>query len=193
MQNESRYVENTLPSFERKYDSCRAILLLMALFTVANAVLAMLEVNRYLLFGPALPYYLLLCGLIWGNRYSDAFYTDADGNKFSFDIAEADGLYIAGVAVTAAFAIIFLILWILSKKRTVPMIVAASLYGADMIFLAVWSYYVFDFSVSLRYVALHGVVLAALIVGSVLGFKMRKLKKTAEQIIECADAESNVE
>jgi hypothetical protein len=177
MKNQNSHIENTLPSYERKYRNCRALLLLLALFTVANAVLAMLEVNRYLLFGPALPYYLLLCGLIWGNRYSDAFYTDAEGNKFSFDIAEADGLFIAGLAVTAAFAIIFLILWILSKNRIVPMIVAASLYGADMIFLCVWSYFVFDFSISLRYAVLHGAVLAALIVGCVLGFKMRRRQK----------------
>ena len=181
MKNQNSHIENTLPSYERKYRNCRAILLLLALFTVANAVLAMLEVNRYLLLGPALPYYLLLCGLIWGNRYSDGFYTDAEGNKFSFDIAEADGLFIAGLAVTAVFAIIFLILWILSKNRVVPMIVAASLYGADMIFLCVWSYFVFDFSISLRYAALHGAVLAALIVGGVLGFKMRRRQKEAEQ------------
>ena len=39
----------------------------------------------------------------------------------------------------------------------------------------------FDFSISLRYAALHGAVLAALIVGCVLGFKMRRRPKEAEQ------------
>lgn len=155
MKNRNTLATNTLEAHVKRYGSARVDLLIMIVLTVANIVMMFTGSESMMLFSASIPYYLV------GSGY---WYNDKE-------------MLIFGLVVAAVCLLIYLVCWIMSKKKYQWLIVAAILFAADSAFMA-WLYISSgDFTSGIFDIVIHALVLYYLIAGIITGRKLKALKE----------------
>lgn len=171
---------NTSPAVNRspfvvaqaRYSSARMNLMLVALFTALNVVMAAFEANFFMLFTAYVPYVITLIG-----------------QQMSFLSGDALPLIIA-VVMALLIVSLFFVCWIFSKKHRGWMITALVCFSIDCAFL------LYDVVVTpevfidyLLIILFHAYVMYYLIMGVISGAKLKRLKsdggEDGESCCEC--------
>ncbi len=173
MKNRNTPATNTLEAHIKRYASARYDLLIMIVLTVVNIVMMFTGSESMMLFSASIPYYLV------GSGY---WYNDKE-------------MLIFGLVVAAVCLIIYLICWIMSKKKYQWLIVATILFILDSAYMA-WIYIASgELESGIFDMVIHALVLYYLIAGIITGKKLKSLKEEnalGEGIAE-ADSISNLQ
>jgi len=121
-----RNQQNTNPGTPRaqltaKYSSARANLLLVIIFTAINMAMALTGSDSYFLFSAFIPYFLTLIGAALSGKMPEYFYEGEGAYEIISDGALMWGL----AAVSAIIVAVYLLLWLLSKKPRMGILIAA--------------------------------------------------------------------
>lgn len=121
---EKSVVDKNSPEYlQEKIGAGRHSLLLIMVFTVVNLVMVLLDSGTYFLFSASVPYYLTLYCKGMDNYFVDGAWSE-------------NGPYtMLALAVSAVILLLFLLCWLLSKKRTGWLIPAAVLFVVDTLAL----------------------------------------------------------
>ena len=111
-----------------KIASGRHSLLLIMVFTVVNLVMVVLDSGTYFLFSASVPYYLTAMSKGIDNGFVDGPWT------------ENGPVTIAALIVSAVILLLFLLCWLLSKKRTGWLVCALVLFVLDSLVLLWWTF-----------------------------------------------------
>lgn len=125
MARKSPVDKNSAEYLMSKIASGRHSLLLIMVFTVVNLVMVVLDSGTYFLFSASVPYYLTAFSKGIDNGFADGPWT------------ENGPVTIAALIVSAVILLLFLLCWLLSKKRTGWLVCALVLFGLDTVAL-VW-------------------------------------------------------
>lgn len=98
---------------ENKYSSARANLLIVVAFTLINIVLAFTDSSSYFLFSLFIPYMLVLLGAMLTGKLPGA-YTAAEPEIIEF---LPNAVFIIMAIVAAAFLAVFVVSWVVTKKK----------------------------------------------------------------------------
>lgn len=98
---------------ENKYSSARANLLIVVAFTLINIVLAFTDSSSYFLFSLFIPYMLVLLGAMLTGNLPSA-YTAAELEIIEF---LPNAVFIIMAIVAAAFLAVFVVSWVVTKKK----------------------------------------------------------------------------
>lgn len=98
---------------ENKYRSARANLLIVVAFTLINIVLAFTDSSSYFLFSLFIPYMLVLLGAMLTGNLPGA-YTAAELEIIEF---LPNAVFIIMAIVAAAFLAVFVVSWVVTKKK----------------------------------------------------------------------------
>ena len=116
--------KNSAEYLYKQIENGRHSLLLILGFTVVNLLMVVLDSNTYFLFSASVPYYLTLYFKGIDNYFVDGPWTE-------------NGYYtIIALIVSAVILALFLVCWLLSKKRTGWLIPALVLFALDTLALA---------------------------------------------------------
>lgn len=147
---------------QRKYNSSRAELLVVLIFTVVN-LFAVAFADRYFLFAATIPMLLPL--------FSAGITADPElMTEMGLMAEDATVLLIVGLVVGLILTLPYLFCWIFSKKRVGWMVAALVFFGIDCLFLLV----TFDRS-RIPDILIHAWVMFYLITGVINGFKLKKM------------------
>ena len=116
--------KGTREYWENKMRGGRYSLMLVLIFTVVNVAFLLLDFNSYFLFSASLPYYLTAFGKGIDNAFTNG----------SWDVTGTYTLTALGISVVILG--IFLLCWLLSKKRYGWLVAALVLFLLDTLFLA---------------------------------------------------------
>ena len=142
---------------KQRYDSARANLLIMAVFTIVNVVLLLVGSDTFFLFSATIPYFAVAEGMLFQ----------------AFDADPMSSFLFFGIAALCVLA--YLLFWFFSGKRPGFLIAATVLFALDTVYmlgLYLWADLLAD---SIIDVVFHALVLGYLILGIVNGFKLKKL------------------
>ena len=96
----------TQTSLQRAISSGRTSLLMILILTVVNLLFTILDLDQYFLFSASVPYYLTMLGKGMDNGFLDG----------AWDI---NGTYtITGLVISAVILAVYLLCWLMSKKKT---------------------------------------------------------------------------
>ncbi len=110
--------KNSREYLEQKVASSRHSLLLVVIFTVVNLVLLLLDTGRYFLFSASVPYELTFVGAVLNYQETGAIM----------------GLYTYVALVMSAIILgLYLLCWVMAKKRAVWYIVSVVLFALDTV------------------------------------------------------------
>lgn len=148
---------------QRKYNNCRANLLLVVLFTVIN-LFSVTFGDTYFLFSATLP---MLFPATMAELAADTEYMASMG------LLPEDGtiLIIVGMVIGLIITVPYLLCWIFSKKRPGWMVAALVLFSIDCLLL-ITMYNLGDVIIDLL---IHAWVMFYLITGVMHGFKLKKM------------------
>lgn len=119
-------------SLTRKVASARHSLLLILIFTVANMAMVMLDTGSNFLFSISVPYYLVMLGKGLDNGFIDG----------AWDVT---GTYtITGLVIAVAVLAVYLLCWLLSKKRNGWLTAALVLFLVDTAALALFTFALYE-------------------------------------------------
>ncbi len=157
---------------EKRYNSARANLLLVTLFSAINIILLVTNSDKYFLFSAYIPYCIADFAMYYCGLYPAEYYGEF--------LADAQFLDMSAFAVMMGIAGIILLLyflsWIFSKKNRVGWIIFSLIFF--VIDTAVM-YLIFGFQMSnIVDTVFHFWVIVSLTMGIVSGFKLKKLKTT---------------
>ena len=147
---------------QRKYNNCRANLLLVVLFTVVN-LFTLTFGNSYFLFSATLP---ALFPAVMSELAADTEYLASMGILPE----EASVLVIVGLVIGLILTVPYLLCWIFSKKRVGWMVAALVFFSMDCLLLLL----TFDVSM-IADILIHAWVMFYLITGVMHGFKLKKM------------------
>ena len=147
---------------QRKYNNCRANLLLVVLFTVVN-LFTLTFGNSYFLFSATLP---ALFPAVMSELAADTEYLASMGILPE----EASVLIIVGLGIGLILTVPYLLCWIFSKKRVGWMVAALVFFSMDCLLLLL----TFDVSM-IADILIHAWVMFYLITGVMHGFKLKKM------------------
>ena len=147
---------------QRKYNNCRANLLLVVLFTVIN-LFTLTFGNSYFLFSATLP---ALFPAVMSELAADTEYLASMGILPE----EASILVIVGLVIGLILTVPYLLCWIFSKKRVGWMVAALVFFSMDCLLLLL----TFDVSM-IADILIHAWVMFYLITGVMHGFKLKKM------------------
>ncbi len=151
-------------SLMRQAASGRSSLLLVLIFSVVNIIMVLLDTDTYFLFSASVPYYLTMLGKGMDNGFVNG----------SWDVNST--YTITALVISAVILTIFLLCWILSKKRSGWLTVAAVLFVLDTLALAVFTFTLYDSpAVNIMDFIFHIWVIASLIHGAFASKKLKKL------------------
>lgn len=111
--------KNSREYLERRMLTSRSNLIVVILFTVINLVLLVVEYDRYLLFSASVPYYLTVLGIVMDYQWGGETYM------------------ITALVISAVILAVYLVAWLLSKKRPGWLTFAAVFFTLDTVAL-VW-------------------------------------------------------
>ena len=137
---------------QRKFNSARSNLLLMIILTLVNVILYFVGTDSMLLFSATIPYLAALFG---------HWLAPSDIAVMCYMLA---GFLIA----------LYLLCWLLSKKRYVWLIIALVLFAVDTVVMVYFNIRFGDYSEILD-VLIHTWVLYYLVIGVISGVKLKKL------------------
>ncbi len=137
----------------------RYSLLLIVIFTVVNIVLLLLDANRYFLFSASIPYYFTAFGVGMDYAYSGAI-----------------GSYTTVAVIISALLIgVYLLCWVLSKKRAGWLTAALVLFSLDTVGLLVFTFTMLDSPLSnIMDIALHAWAIYELVMAVICAKKLRQ-------------------
>ena len=115
----------TKENLNRKIASARSSLLVMMIFTVVNMVMAVMDAGTYFLFSLSVPYYLTMLGMYMEGGIVGTY-------------------TVTGMVIGGAILVVFLLCWLLSKKKTGWLTVATVLMVLDSLALAVFSFALYE-------------------------------------------------
>ena len=147
---------------QRKYNNCRANLLVVVLFTIIN-LFTLTFGNSYFLFSATLP---ALFPAVMSELAADTEYLASMGILPE----EASVLVIVGLVIGLILTVPYLLCWIFSKKRVGWMVAALVFFSIDCLLLLL------SFDVSMiADILIHAWVMFYLITGVKHGFKLKTL------------------
>ena len=147
---------------QRKYNNCRAELLVVLIFTIVNLFAATFA-DRYFLFSATIPMLLPL--------FSAGITADPELMAEMGLVAEdTTALLIVSLVIGLILTLPYLFCWIFSKKRVGWMVAALVFFGIDCLFLLV----TFDVTM-IPDILIHAWVMFYLITGVKHGFKLKSL------------------
>ena len=147
---------------QRKYNNCRAELLVVLIFTIVNLFAATFA-DRYFLFSATIPMLLPL--------FSAGITADPELMAEMGLVAEdTTALLIVSLVIGLILTLPYLFCWIFSKKRVGWMVAALVFFGIDCLFLLV----TFDVTM-IPDILIHAWVMFYLITGVKHGFKLKTL------------------
>ena len=160
-------VPNTAPlspraELERKYNNCRANLLLVLIFTVVNLFTVTFG-DTYFLFSATIP---MLFPLGFAGAVADPEFLAEMG----LTAQDATTLLIVGLVIGVVLTVPYLLCWIFSKKRVGWMIAALVFFAIDCLFLLVS----FDLSM-IADILIHAWVMFYLVTGVLHGKKLKNM------------------
>lgn len=164
--------QNSREGLLRSISGGRSSLLLILVFTVVNLLFVMLDVDRYFLFAASVPYYLTSLGKGLDNGFVDG----------AWDI---NGTYtITALVISAVILAVYLLCWLLSKKKTGWLTVAMILFILDTVALAIFTFALYDNPmVNLVDFLLHAWAIWELGKGAKAGAQLKKLPAETEMDI----------
>ena len=153
----------------RQVNNGRYSLLLIVIFTVLNLVLTILDTGRYFLFSASVPYYLVFLGM-------------AIENGFVYGAWNVKGtLTYTGLVIALVIVAVYLLCWILSKKRAGWLTAALVLFIIDTVAMVVLVFSLYDDPASqLVDLLLHVWAIVELIQAVRGSKKLRELPPTEE-------------
>ena len=116
----------------RQVANGRYSLLLIVILTVVNLVMTILDTNTYFLFSASVPYYLVFMGMGIENGFVDGAWNVKGSLTYT-------GLVIALVIVA-----VYLLCWLMSKKRAGWLTAALVLFIIDTVVLVVVAFALYD-------------------------------------------------
>ena len=147
---------------QRKYNNCRANLLVVVLFTIIN-LFTLTFGNSYFLFSATLP---ALFPTVMSELAADTEYLASMGILPE----EASVLVIVGLVIGLILTVPYLLCWIFSKKRVGWMVAALVFFSVDSLLLLL------SFDVTMiPDILIHAWVMFYLITGVKHGFKLKTL------------------
>ena len=160
-------VPNTAPlspreELQRKYNNCRANLLLVLIFTVINLFTVTFS-DSYFLFSATIP---MLFPLGFAGITADPEFM----TEMGLTAQDATTLLIVGLVIGVILTVPYLLCWIFSKKRVGWMIAAMVFFGIDCLFLLVS----FDLSM-IADILIHAWVMFYLVTGVIHGNKLKHM------------------
>lgn len=180
--NKGRQVQMPVTDLEivaRKYDNYRRNLLFLVAFTVVNIVFVLLNTDYYMLFSASVPFYSVFLSMLFADKLPAEYYMDYEtGEVLYFNIPGAD-IFLAVAVVVAVITLgLYVLMWFLSKKSYVPLIVATVMFVADTLGLLLIAV-LFGASSFISDFILHVVVLVILGMSIFMGVKKKKLERKA--------------
>ena len=121
--------KNSQQYLSGKLASGRHSLLLILLFTVVNLVMVLLDSGTYFLFSASVPYYLTL------------FFKGIDNDFAEGPWPENGTFTIIALVISGVILLLFLLCWLLSKRRCGWLTVALVLFVVDTLALAWCTFY----------------------------------------------------
>ena len=116
----------------RQVANGRYSLLLIVILTVVNLVMTILDTNTYFLFSASVPYYLVFMGMGIENGFVDG----------AWDIKGS--LTYTGLVIAVVIVAVYLLCWLLSKKRAGWLTVALVMFIIDTVALVVIAFALYD-------------------------------------------------
>lgn len=162
-------------TLESKYASSRHNILLVVVFTVINLILLITNSNTYFLFSAYLPYFIVDLGMFLCGKYPAEVYTgefagmDFTGNEF----------FVATLVTAAVIVVLYLLSWILAKKKSGWMIFALVFFVLDTVAMFAIIGISADQIVDIIF---HAWVIISLINGISAYSKLKKLPEEPEKI-----------
>lgn len=132
MRNKPAVDKNSRAYQEQRLRNGRSSLLAILLFSVINLVFLLLDTGRYFLFSASVPYYLT-----WFGKVLDNGTYDGSGTVIGT-------FTITAVVVSLIILAVYLVIWLLSKKRQGWLTVGAVLFTVDTVALAVFAFCLLD-------------------------------------------------
>lgn len=162
MKNSNHQATNTLQAHIKRYSAARADLLIVIVLTVANIVLMFTGSETMMLFSASIPYFVIGIGY------------------WNYD----QEMLIYGIAIAAVSIILYLLCWILSKKKYQWLIVAAVLFIIDSAAM-IWLYASSgELASGVTDMVIHALVLYYLIAGIITGKKLKELNENKNTLGE---------
>ena len=104
-----------------KYVSARSSLLIVVICTAVNMVMAILGNDSYFVFSAYVPYQLTFFGSLLCGKMPEYWYEGEEGYQ-----VVSDGALLIGLAALAAVILcVYLVLWILTKKLSKPLMITS--------------------------------------------------------------------
>lgn len=149
--------KNSREFLEQQFGTSRMSLLIVISFTVANIVMLLAGSYTQFLFSATIPYLLTAYGVLMD--------MEAGGNTYAITALIISGLILA----------IYLVLWILSKKRPALLYVALGLFALDTVFLVAVGLLSGSIVSEVMNLVFHGWVLYILFQGARSGGKLQSM------------------
>lgn len=159
---------------EQKYNSSRANLLLVIVFTAINMILMVAGSDTYFLFSAFVPYMMVVVGALLGGKAPEEYYEAGLLNPGAGDPTIFYVLLVIAVIILA----LYLVCWLLSKKNHVGwLIFALVLFVIDTVAMLLFG----EISEMIFDIVFHAWVLFGLIGGISAHFKLKKLPEEPEE------------
>ena len=149
--------------FQQKYNTARGNLLIVAVFTVLNMGMAIVQNFSYFMFSAFIPYFTTYTGMVLSGMLPDEFYT---GEYEDAAIFGKEAFYIA-LAVAVVILMLYVVCWLFSKDNGFGwMTFALVLFGIDSLALIAFngfsSVMIFDilFHIWVMFYLVNGVIAA---------------------------------
>ncbi|MBO5224488.1 MAG: hypothetical protein J6C23_08255 [Clostridia bacterium] len=161
--------------YERSYQSARWDIMLLIALTVINIGITLFTNESGYISAAAIPMFLVRLGKIMCGKMDNAFY-----EKNYPDIEFMDNSFMVWMIVAAVVIIgIYVLLWFLSQKYTVPLIIAGALILIDTVSMFFIYTDAFDFFRFCDY-AIHAIMIVMIAIGVHAGFKLKKIRADEE-------------
>lgn len=174
--------ENVRGQPAAKYHSARMTLILVIICSLINIFMTLSGSDRYFLFSAFIPYYLTFMGALLCGKMPDYWY---EGEGAAVAMFEGDTVMLGLAAVSAVILIAYLVLWFLSKKpRMGIMIAALVLFSVDTAAMLVLGGISFDMLLDYLF---HAYVIYSLASGITALKKLRELPPEPIQVEDYTD------
>lgn len=166
-----------------RYNSSRANLLLVAIFTLINLVLLISKSYTYFLFSASIPYILTTNAMYLCGMHPDEFYEDIDLSTAEF---LDRSVFVVVLIISLVIIALYALSYFLSKKQKVGWMIAALAFFVIDTVVMFW-YYGLANTEMLLDVAFHVWVIVSLSMGIHAYFKIKSLPPEEEAVPMPAD------
>ncbi len=175
--------------YMRKIQSARVDIVLMIMLTIINMFLIFTESQTYFIFSAFIPYRILLESAFFTGKMPESFYEGLEGEFEFFDV----NIFYSAIAIVAVILAVYLLCFLLSKKKAVWIIVATVLFAADTMYLLSYAVEYNVISECVIDILLHAYVLYCLISGIISSYKLKALPEVPETVLDEAGNAENAE